>query len=43
MTFLAVAGGSDPVDQQVVVSNTGAGDLTGLAANITYTSGQPAG
>jgi hypothetical protein len=43
ITFDAVAAGADPPPQSVPISNGGGSALTGLAASISYGSGQPTG
>jgi hypothetical protein len=37
--FLATAGNVDPTNQQIGVSNSGGGSLTGLSATVNYISG----
>lgn len=41
--FTAVAGGADPAQQTVAVSNGGGGTLSGIGGNTTYQAGQPSG
>jgi uncharacterized membrane protein len=43
IAFSATAGGSDPANQLVDVTNNGTGTLSGIATSITYGSGQPSG
>lgn len=43
VTVSAFAGGLDPGDIAVNISNTGTGTLTGLADTVTYGAGQPTG
>lgn len=42
-SFAAVAGGADPAQQTVAVTNGGGGTLSGLGGNTTYQAGQPTG
>lgn len=42
-SFLSTATNSNPAAQQIGVSNSGGGTLTGLAANVTFTPGEPSG
>src|SRR6185503_3875654 len=41
--FQAAQNGANPPSQTVDVTNVGGGTLTGLAASVSYASGQPAG
>ena len=41
--FNAAQGGADPTEQNIGVTNAGGGSLSGLAAAVSYTSGQSAG
>jgi hypothetical protein len=41
ITFTGTQGSSNPADQTIDVTNGGTGSLTGLAAAVTYASGQP--
>jgi hypothetical protein len=41
--FTSLQGGASPAAQTVEVSNGGSGTLDGLAADVTYTAGQPGG
>src|SRR5690606_235624 len=43
VNFTAPAGGANPAKQSVAVTNAGGGTLSGLAAEVTYTAGQPTG
>lgn len=43
VAFAAPRGGADPPSQSVSVENSGAGDLTGLSAEVEYTDGGASG
>src|SRR6185437_7740136 len=43
LSFTAVAKGANPAAQQSSITNPGGGTLSGLAAAVTYTGGQPTG
>jgi large repetitive protein len=43
VSFAATRGGADPAQQNLPVTNSGGGSLTGLQASVTYAGGQPAG
>jgi large repetitive protein len=43
VSFAATRGGADPAQQNLGVTNSGGGSLTGLQAAVTYAGGQPAG
>ena len=43
MTFSAEAGGPDPASQDVSVTNSGGGSLSGIGTDISYGNGQPGG
>jgi hypothetical protein len=43
ISFAGTLGVTDPAPQTVAITNGGTGSLTGLAASITYTAGQPTG
>jgi fibronectin type 3 domain-containing protein len=43
ITFNGTVGGANPAQQNVAVTNVGAGTLDGLNASVTYASGQPTG
>lgn len=43
VSFVTAAGGSDPDEQSVGITNAGGGTLSGLSAAIEYASGQPTG
>jgi hypothetical protein len=42
-SFSATAGGGDPAAQTIDITNSGGGTLSGLAAAVTYASGQTGG
>jgi len=42
-SFTATAGGASPAPQTVNITNAGSGTLSGLAAALSYTAGQPTG
>jgi fibronectin type 3 domain-containing protein len=41
--FAAPAGGADPAPTQIQITNGGGGTVTGLAATVSYPTGQPQG
>jgi hypothetical protein len=43
VSFNTSFGGAQPAAQNVSITNTGSGTLSGLAVSITYTAGQPSG
>ena len=43
INFTGAQGGADPADQTVAVTNGGGGTLNGLAASVSYATGQPTG
>jgi hypothetical protein len=43
ISFVASAGGSSPVPQNVSITNSGTGTLSGLSASLTYQGGQASG
>lgn len=43
VSFSMVSGGPTPSPETVSVTNAGGGELTGLAASVSYASGQPSG
>jgi PKD repeat protein len=43
VTFAAPEGGNDPPERTVAIANGGAGQLTGLSAEVDYSDGQPGG